>query len=203
MRVHQMQVGGMLNFTYIIEDEDTGQAVLLDPSWDLNEVHDAITRRGISVRCIVNTHHHFDHTIGNEAMVKLTGAKILQHGESGLRRDADLADGDAIDFGRSSLRVHHTPGHSRDSVCLVGDGRIFTGDTLFVGSCGRVDLPGGSASQLYHSIFDILYGLPDELVLMPGHNYGATPTSTLGREKRTNPVMRRVSEREFVAMMGQ
>lgn len=202
MKVHQTQVGGMLNFTYIIEDEYTGQSILLDPSWDLDQIGEIITQNALTIKYIVNTHHHFDHTIGNGAMAKQTGAKIVQHEESGLHHDVAVRDGDVIEFGRSSLKVYHTPGHSRDSICLVGDGNIFSGDTLFVGSCGRVDLPGGSARELYCSLFDVISRLPGELKLYPGHNYGTVPSSTLGREKSTNPVLQPRSEQEFVGMLG-
>ena len=88
-------------------------------------------------------------------------------------------------------------------MCLIGDGKIFSGDTLFVGNCGRVDLPGGSAKELYHSLFDILHSLDDNLVMYSGHNYGNSDTSTLGQEKTTNFVMQKRTEQEFVEMMGQ
>ena len=85
----------------------------------------------------------------------------------------------------------------------MGDGKIFTGDTLFVGNCGRIDLPGGSAKDLFHSLFDVLYSLDDDLVLYPGHNYGPSETSTIGQEKITNLILQKRTEQEFVEMMGQ
>jgi len=203
MKVHQIEVGDMQNFTYIIEDEDTGESIILDPSWNLEEIQKIITRNDLKIKYIVNTHHHFDHTLGNEAMVKETGAKILQHESSSLKHDIALVNEQKIKFGNSQLTVFHTPGHSKDSICLVGDGKIFTGDTLFVGNCGRVDLPGGSALELYHSLFDILYNMDESLVLYSGHNYGSTPTSTLANEKKNNFVLQKRSEQEFVEMMGQ
>ena len=203
MKVHQIEVGNMQNFTYILEDEDTGEAIILDPSWNLDEIQKVITRHDLKVKYIVNTHHHFDHTLGNEAMAKETEAKILQHEASTLKHDITLVDEQKIKFGNSQLTVFHTPGHSKDSICLVGDGKIFTGDTLFVGNCGRVDLPGGSAQELYHSLFDILYKMDESLVLYSGHNYGSTPISTLANEKKSNFVLQKRSEQEFVALMGQ
>jgi glyoxylase-like metal-dependent hydrolase (beta-lactamase superfamily II) len=202
MKVHQLQVGNMQNFTYILEDEKTGEAVLVDPSWDLDAVEQLITRNNLKIKYIINTHHHFDHTIGNEAMTNATGAKIIQHEVSTLKHDIIVKDGDTIRFGESEVTVFHTPGHSKDSICLVGDGKILTGDTLFVGNCGRVDLPGGSASELYHSLFDVLAKLDDELVMYSGHNYGTRPTSTLGQEKETNFVMQPRTEEEFVDLLG-
>ena len=203
MKVHQIEVGNMQNFTYILEDEDTGEAIILDPSWNLDEIQKVITRHDLKVKYIVNTHHHFDHTLGNEAMAKATEAKILQHEASTLKHDITLVDEQKIKFGNSQLTVFHTPGHSKDSICLVGDGKIFTGDTLFVGNCGRVDLPGGSAQELYHSLFDILYKMDESLVVYSGHNYGSTPISTLANEKKSNFVLQKRSEQEFVELMGQ
>lgn len=203
MKVHQIQVGAMQNFTYILEDEETSEGIIIDPSWDLEKLEQVISRNNIKIKFIVNTHHHFDHTIGNEAVKKITGASIIQHSESTLKHDISVKTGDAIVFGNSKLTVIHTPGHSKDSMCLVGDGKIFSGDTLFVGNCGRVDLPGGSASELYDSIFDKLYRLDDDLVLYSGHNYGSTPISTIGEQKSTNFVMQKRSKQSFVEMMGQ
>ena len=203
MKVYQIEVGNMQNFTYILEDEDTGESIILDPSWNLDEIQKVITRYDLKVKYIVNTHHHFDHTLGNEAMAKETEAKILQHESSALKHDITLVDEQKIKFGNSQLTVFHTPGHSKDSICLVGDGKIFSGDTLFVGNCGRVDLPGGSAQELYHSLFDILYKMDESLVLYPGHNYGSTPISTLANEKKSNFVLQKRSEQEFMELMGQ
>ena len=202
MKVHQIQVGNMQNFTYILEDESTGEGIIIDPSWDLDKIEKVIKRNDLKIKYIVNTHHHFDHTLGNEAMTKLTNAKIIQHEASELKFDTAVIDGDKITFGNSELLVIHTPGHSKDSICLVGDGKIFSGDTLFVGNCGRVDLPGGSSKELYHSLSEILSNLDENLVLYSGHNYGSMPTSTLGNEKKTNFVMQKRTEEEFIALMG-
>jgi len=203
MKVHQIQVGNMQNFTYIVEDEDTSEAILIDPSWELIELEMIIKRNDLKIKYIVNTHHHFDHTMGNEAMAESTKAPIIQHEASELKHDITVKDGDFIEFGNSKLKVLHTPGHSKDSICLIGDGKIFSGDTLFVGNCGRIDLPGGSAKELYHSLFDVLYSLDDDLVMYSGHNYGNSEISTIGQEKITNHVMQKRTEQQFVEMMGQ
>jgi len=202
MKVHQIQVGNMQNFTYILEDESSSEGIIIDPSWDLDKIEQVIKRNDLKIRYIVNTHHHFDHILGNEAMKKSTNAKIIQHEASELKFDIAVTDGDKISFGDYELLVIHTPGHSKDSICLVGDGKIFSGDTLFVGNCGRIDLPGGSSKELYHSLLDIIYNLDDKLVLYSGHNYGSTPTSTLGNEKETNFVMQKRTEQEFIELMG-
>ncbi len=202
MKVHQIQVGNMQNFTYVLEDEQTGEGIIIDPSWDLDKITKIITRSNLKIKYIVNTHHHFDHTIGNDAMVKETGAKLVQHESSTLKHDISVTDGESISFGKSTLKILLTPGHSQDSICLLGDGKLFTGDTLFVGNCGRVDLPGGSAKELYHSLLDILAKLDENLVIYCGHNYGSTVTSTIGNEKKTNFVMQNRTENEFLEIMG-
>ena len=201
MKVHQIQVGNMQNFTYVVEDDDTDEGIIIDPSWDLDQIEKIIARNNLKIKYIINTHHHFDHTLGNEGMVKSTSAKIIQHEKSELKHDIAVKDGDVIEFGNSKLTVLHTPGHSKDSMCLIGDGKLFSGDTLFVGNCGRIDLPGGSAKELYHSLFDVLYSLNDDLILYPGHNYGHSLTSTIGQEKITNLVMQKRTEQEFVDML--
>lgn len=203
MKVHQIQVGNMQNFTYVVEDEETDEAIVIDPSWDLEQIEQIIQRNNLKIKYVINTHHHFDHTLGNEGMVKLTNAQIIQHEKSELKHDITVKDGDVIEFGNSKLTVLHTPGHSKDSMCLIGDGNFFSGDTLFVGNCGRIDLPGGSAKELYHSLFDVLYSLNDDLILYCGHNYGNSLTSTIGKEKLTNFVMQKRTEQEFLDMMGQ
>ena len=202
MKVHQIQVGNMQNFTYVVEDENTNEGIIIDPSWDLDQIEQVIKRNNLKIKYIINTHHHFDHTLGNEGMMKSTNAKIIQHEKSELKHDIAVKDGDVIEFGNSKLTVLHTPGHSKDSICLIGSGIFFSGDTLFVGNCGRTDLPGGSAKDLYHSLFDVIYSLNDDLVLYSGHNYGHSSSSTIGQEKITNPVMQKRTEQEFVDMMG-
>ncbi len=192
----------MQNFTYVLEDEETGQSIILDPSWDLDEIKRIIEKNNLTIKYIVNTHHHFDHTLGNESMAKETGAKIIQYSTSTLKHDISVSDGEKIKFGNSELSVLYTPGHSKDSMCLVGDGKIFSGDTLFVGTCGRVDLPGGDAREMYHSLVDTLRKLDDNLLMYPGHNYGTTPTSTIGEQKRMNLVMQPRTEQDFLEMMG-
>lgn len=192
----------MQNFTYIVKDENTDEAIVIDPSWDLIELELIIKRNNLKIKYIVNTHHHFDHTLGNDAMIKSTKASLIQHEFSQLKHDISVKDGDFIEFGESRLKVLYTPGHSKDSICLIGDGKLFSGDTLFVGNCGRVDLPGGSAKELYHSLINVLSTLNDDLVVYPGHNYGSSETSTIGEEKNTNFVMQQRTEQEFVEMMG-
>ena len=192
----------MQNFCYVVEDESTREAIIIDPSWDLDKIIQIIDEQNLNPKYIVNTHWHDDHTRGNEELAAEISVKIVQHEASTLQNDMIVKDGDSIKFGCSELLVYHTPGHSKDSICLVGDGKIFSGDTLFVGNCGRIDLPGGSSRELYHSLLNVISNLDDGLIMYPGHDYGTSQTSTIGNEKMTNPVMQKISEDEFVMRMG-
>jgi hydroxyacylglutathione hydrolase len=199
----QIPVGQMANFTYIVADEDSGDAAIIDPSWDLDDVFHALKKNGLKAKYVINTHTHFDHVLGNEQVAEVTGAKIIQHENSKLQKDVAVKDGDTIEVGSIKLKVMHTPGHSKDSMCLIVDNQlIFTGDTLFVGNCGRTDLPGSDPAEMYHSLFDKLAGLDEKLVVYPGHNYGSTPTSTVGNEKKTNYVLQPRSKQEFLGFMA-
>lgn len=199
----QIPVGQMANFTYIVADEDSGDAAIIDPSWDLDDVFHALKKNGWKAKYVINTHTHFDHVLGNEQVAEVTGAKIIQHENSKLQKDVAVKDGDTIEVGSIKMKVMHTPGHSKDSICLILDNQlIFTGDTLFVGNCGRTDLPGSDPAEMYHSLFDKLAGLDEKLVVYPGHNYGSTPTSTIGNEKKTNYVLQPRSKQEFLGFMA-
>jgi glyoxylase-like metal-dependent hydrolase (beta-lactamase superfamily II) len=199
----QIPVGQMANFTYIIADEEIGDAAIIDPSWDLDEVFHALKKNGWRAKYVINTHTHFDHVLGNDQVTEVTGAKIVQHKNSQLEKHIAVSDGDVIEIGSVRLRVLHTPGHSKDSMCLVLDGQmIFTGDTLFVGNCGRIDLPGSDPVEMYDSLFERLSKLDEKMVIYPGHNYGPTATSTIGREKKTNYVLQPRSKQEFLEFIN-
>jgi len=201
MIVKQIPVGSMANFTYVIADEKSKLAAVIDPSWDLEKVLNALKTNELKVKYIINTHTHFDHVLGNEQLAALTDAEIIMHKNSQLDKDIAVDDGDTIDLGNISMKVMYTPGHSKDSICLLAENKLFTGDTLFVGSCGRVDLPGGSASELYDSLFGKLVKLDDKIEVYPGHDYGSKPFSTIGDEKKSNYVLKPRTKEEFLQFM--
>jgi hydroxyacylglutathione hydrolase len=191
------------NFSYIIADDSTKEAAVVDPSFNADAITRIVKEQNLNVKYVINTHDHFDHTASNEELRSNFGAKLVAHKLSHLNKDISLVDGEVIRVGEIAIKVIHTPGHTRDGICLLVDGKLLTGDTLFVGECGRTDLPGGSAEDLYHSLFDKLMKLDDNIEVYPGHNYGSKPYSTIGIEKRTNYVLKKRTVEEFIAFMSK
>lgn len=191
------------NFSYVIADEASGDAAVVDPGFDADMVSLVLRNRKLKVRYVVNTHQHGDHTAGNGEIKSQFGAKIVAHELSRLPKDVSVKDGDTLKLGKLVIRVIHTPGHSPDGICLLVDNKLLTGDTLFVGECGRTDLDGGSAEDMYQSLFGKLLKLDDGIEVYPGHDYGTSPHSTIGREKETNYTLEKRSLREFVEFMSE
>jgi len=207
MIVEQYEVGNFAVFCYLIGDKESQEGLFIDPADDTTRLLAEAKSHGLDkIKYIINTHSHVDHIMGNAEMAKKTGAKIIIHEEDAtalvrtpsyllemfsatISPPADIVvkDGDVIQVGHVGLKVLHTPGHSAGGMSLYLDGRVFTGDTLFVGSVGRTDFPGSSWDVLEASIRKKLYVLPGETVVFPGHNYGSTPTSTIQYERRHNP----------------
>lgn len=202
-RVVQLEVGPMANFSYIIADENKRVAAIVDPSWDLEKMYSILEAKKWRVTMIINTHNHFDHVLGNEQIASRTGARIAQHQDSNWEGKYDsITDGEQIPLGDTVIKVLHTPGHSKESISLlVNDEFIFTGDTLFVGGCGRVDLLGGDVNDMYDSLYNKVLQLNEDLIVYPGHNYGSSPWSTIGKEKKNNPALQSRSREEFVKFM--
>ena len=191
----------MQNFSYIVFDEHDKVGVIIDPSWDLEKILEFLEKNKISAKYIINTHTHFDHVLGNDQVAEITKAAIIQHEKSSLKKDRSVREGEIINVGQIELEVLYTPGHSEDSICLIVDKEdIITGDTLFVGNIGRVDLPGSSPDSMYDSLSRIAR-LEDSLVVYPGHNYGMTPTSTILNERTNNPMLNFKSKEAFLKYM--
>ncbi len=188
MIIRQLEVGYLDNFCYIVGCENTRQALVIDPGPDVERIVSVAQKENLEIVTIVNTHGHGDHTAGNAKLKTLTGAKIVIHDLDADRypgADVRLSDEETLQLGEISFEVIHTPGHTPGGICLHAQGNLFTGDTLFVGDSGRTDLPGGDRPTLGKSIRRLMK-LPDHTVVWPGHDYGPTPSSTIGWEKRNN-----------------
>ena len=201
MGIVQIPVGNMQNFSYVIYDERDKVGVIIDPSWELEKIFDFLEKNKISAKYIINTHTHFDHVLGNDQVAVITKAPIIQHEKSPIKKDRSVREGEIINIGKMELEVLYTPGHSEDSICLiVNKESIVTGDTLFVGNIGRVDLPGSSPDNMYDSLSRVSK-LEGSLVVYPGHNYGITPTSTILNERTNNPMLNFKSKEAFLKYM--
>ncbi|MGA8842799.1 MAG: MBL fold metallo-hydrolase [Nitrososphaeraceae archaeon] len=203
MKIHQVPVGNMSNFTYVLIDNTTNESAVVDPSWDLEKIIMLLEQNKTKAKYIINTHTHFDHILGNDELAALTGAKIIQHQNSSKPKDISVSDADRIKIGKTEIQILFTPGHSEDSVCLIIDNSaLVTGDTLFVGSCGRIDLPGGNVDKMYDSLYNRIINLDKSLRVFPGHDYGSSPTSTIQDEIKNNPILNFKSKESFMRYMG-
>jgi hydroxyacylglutathione hydrolase len=192
------------NFSYIIADEYTKEAAVVDTSYNVDELAKIIKTHKFTLKYIFNTHGHSDHTTGNTDLQSMFGAKVVSHKLSKTTIDIEADDGDVLTLGETPIKVIYTPGHTPDSICfLVDKKKLLTGDTLFVDECGRTDLPGGSTKSLYDSLFNKLSKLDDKVEVYPGHDYGPKPSSTMQEQKDTNYVLQPRSLRDFVHFMNQ
>ncbi|OGP58617.1 MAG: MBL fold metallo-hydrolase [Deltaproteobacteria bacterium RBG_13_49_15] len=206
MNIQMLTVGPIMANCFIIGCDTTNEAAVIDPGDETNKILFALAKSKLTLKFIINTHGHFDHVGGNKKMKDATGADILIHpldapmlkllsasaARWGLSADDSPApdkmidEGDTIEFGRIKLGVIHTPGHTPGGISLHSDGYVFVGDTLFSGSIGRTDFPGGDYGTLISSIQKKLFKLPDSVRVMSGHG----PETTIGVEKRHNPFAR-------------
>jgi len=191
------------NFSYILADDTTKEAAVVDPSFNASAILQLLRSQNLKVKYVINTHHHRDHTADNEAIKSVFDAKIVAHKLSKINKDIVVADGDIVKIGKINIQVIHTPGHTYDSICLLVDRKLLTGDTLFVGECGRTDLPDGSSREMYRSLFDKLMKLDDAIEVYPGHDYGSKPFSTIADEKRENYTLKERTLEEFVEFMKE
>lgn len=216
----QLELGPMQNYVYLIGDPGTREAAVVDAAWDIDTILDVAGTDGYRLTKNLVTHFHPDHLGGDlmghqirgaAELLERAGAKPYIHKAEVpfVHRIAGLSGsdvvpveaGERVQIGNIPVTFLHTPGHTPGSQCfLVGDA-VVSGDTLFIGSCGRVDLPGSDPEDMYHSLVDVLGALPDQTILFPGHNYADRPRSTIGDEKRTNMMMR-MNLQTFLSMMA-
>jgi glyoxylase-like metal-dependent hydrolase (beta-lactamase superfamily II) len=222
----QIPVGQMENLAYLIGSRSTREVLLVDPAWSVDALLDRAEADGMRPVGALVTHYHQDHVGGEIFGMHIEGvARLLErapvpifvneHEAEGTRRvtgasESDLkrmSGGDAIALGEVRVRLLHTPGHTPGSQCFLVEesgapGRLVSGDTLFLGSCGRVDLPGSDPEAMYRSLNDTLKRLPDETVVYPGHLYSTDASGSLANEKRSNPFLRVASLEQFLMFVG-
>lgn len=200
----QLLVGPMDNFIYLIGDKDTKECVMVDPAWNVGAVLKEAEKDGMKVTGALATHYHNDHTNGIGDLLSRFGVRTYIHKDDapylkGLQSELTKVDsGHKLKVGNTEITFIHTPGHTPGSQCFLVNDNLVAGDTLFIGACGRCDLPGGNAEQMYYSL-QRLAKLGDHVVLFPGHNYADTPTSTLGQEKQFNPYYQAASLQDFLS----
>ncbi|MBS0334488.1 MAG: MBL fold metallo-hydrolase [Proteobacteria bacterium] len=201
MIFEQVATGGCQS--YLLGCEDTQAAVLIDPELSrIDHYKGMLARHGLAVKYIVDTHTHADHFSASKELGKALGAPVVMHRLSPApHADMRLDDGDMLIAGGLKLKALHTPGHTRDSMSLVMDDRVFTGDTLLIGGTGRSDLPTGDPHMLFESLFDKLLKLPPETLVFPAHDYKGRSHSTIGTEIAENPRLQKTERAAFVEMM--
>jgi glyoxylase-like metal-dependent hydrolase (beta-lactamase superfamily II) len=221
----QVPVGEMANFAYGIGNRQTRECLLVDPAWNVDALLDRAAADGMRVTGALVTHYHQDHVGGRIFGMEIEGLAQLMarapvpvhvnaHEAEGVQKVTGLSAsdlvrheaGDAIELDGVRVRLLHTPGHTPGSQCFLVEepgapGRLVSGDTLFLRSCGRVDLPGGDPEALYGSL-QSLARLPEDTLLFPGHQYASEPSSTIGEQKRTNPYLRVARLDDFLSFLG-
>ena len=211
----------MVNFVYAIGDRETGEALLVDPAYDVNGLVDVLEVDGMRCVGVLATHYHPDHVGGSMMGMKLEGvAELMERVEvpvhvqaveaefvqkvTGLAESALVQhrSGDKVSVGAVEVELIHTPGHTPGSQCFLVDGRLVAGDTLFLDGCGRTDLPGADPAEMYESLTQRLARVPDEAVLYPGHRYSIESSATMGITRERNVVFRPESREQWLAVFG-
>lgn len=191
------------NFSYLLADETTEEVAIIDPSRNGKEIERIIKEKGFKLRYILLTHHHPDHVGDAYELKERLGGLVAAHSLSNARKDVTLEGGDLLEVGSVRLEILHTPGHTPDSISILAGKKLMTGDTLFVGECGRTDLPGGDPAKMFDSLLRKISGLEDDVEIYPGHDYGPRPSSTVGEEKATNFTLKKRTLGEFVRFMEE
>ena len=204
----QMELGLLQNFVYLIGSPETREAVVVDPGWDVPLILQAAAKDEMKITKVVVTHTHLDHINGVEEVVQATDAQVIVHkkeaAELSMVQKSNLKEVEGeqeVTLGSLTLRFLHTPGHTPGSQCIQVADRLISGDTLFIGGCGRCDLPGGDAETMYNSLTR-LSRLDDRLIVCPGHNYASEPVSTLETEKSRNPFLKAQGLDGFLNLVG-
>ncbi len=199
MFIRQFLTGGDRNFGYLIADESTNSAAIIDPSYSPKVIADFANGKGYNIEYVFNTHGDSDHTNGNKETLALTGVRAILFGNKEPKTGITVADGAEFPLGNLTIHIIHTPGHTDDSICLYAGDAVFTGDTLFIGKIGGTDF-GDNARKQYDSLHNKLLILPDSTRVFPGHNVGVAPESTISHERLTNPFLLQPDVEAFITL---
>jgi hydroxyacylglutathione hydrolase len=200
----QIELGPMANYVYFVGDPTTHEVAVVDPAWDVHRILQLAQENDLTITTILITHSHFDHINGVEDLLNHTKAKVFINKAEAKFMEAAWPDmvkvesGEITRVGNVDITFIHTPGHTPGSQCFLVHNHLISGDTLFIGACGRCDLPGSNPEDMYHSLTQKLAKLDDRTVVFPGHNYAARPYSTIADEKRFNPYMQFQSLQDFL-----
>jgi glyoxylase-like metal-dependent hydrolase (beta-lactamase superfamily II) len=191
-------------YTYILIDSDTNEAVIVDPvDTKLNSLINFVNEKKLNIRFVLETHAHADHITSAGNLCKMTGAIAATPAHCNITNaEIQLEDNQELIFGKNQvITAIHTPGHTAGSMSFIWNNNVFTGDTLLINGCGRTDFQSGSSQELYKSITEKLFSLPDDTIVYPGHDYHGKKQSTIGDEKKYNPRLAGKTMDEFVAIM--
>jgi hydroxyacylglutathione hydrolase len=200
----QLELGPMANYVYFIGDPNRREVAVVDPAWDVDRIVDLAEEEGLMISKILITHSHFDHINGVEGLLHRTKAKVyinkleVEFMKAVWPELVKVDSGDTTRLGDVDITFLHTPGHTPGSQCFLVHDRLISGDTLFIGACGRCDLPGSNPEDMYYSLTQKLAKLDDRTLVFPGHNYAARPYSTIADEKRFNPYLQFQSLQDFL-----
>lgn len=190
----------MANFVYLVAEETTREAMVIDSGWETKPIIEAAGQLGAKVKFAVATHEHFDHVSSLPDLAEVLGAKVVAHEDSPIPCDVRVRDGDSLKLGGKEVRILHTPGHTEDSICLYDGRDVFTGDTLFIGTIGRFDRQ--RAEAMYNSLHGVILRLPPSTILYPGHDYGEVKFRSLKEERDSNPFLMTRDYRTFLSLFS-
>lgn len=201
----QYEIGPLNNFLYLLGDPSTKEMAIVDPAWDVPFLLKEAHKLGHTITSVFLTHAHPDHVNGLHLALKYKDMPVyISRKEApfltkNLNNLVPIDDHAQLSVGNIIVDVLHTPGHTPGCQCFLAQGKLISGDTLFVDGCGRCDLPGGDAKVMYQSLSQVIAKLPSDTVVYPGHNYGPTPTDTIGRQLQSNPYLNCSSMEEFLS----
>ena len=200
----QMELGPLQNFIYFLGDPESKEVALIDPAWDVDYLRNTAKKQGWKITKVLLTHGHPDHVNGLDDILSTHDIPIFISAHEAdfytprCKNLNKVKPNEIITIGNLKVNCLHTPGHSPGCQCFLIGNTLISGDTLFIDGCGRCDLPGSDVKAMYRSLYEVIMKLPDAAIAYPGHNYGPTPSATIGDQKKTNPYLTCKNMEEFL-----